>query len=56
MQLEEQLHQSNADIKGLLSQLAQEKDLDECVRAGNYAGGVIIQSSGTQLPEQCEYK
>jgi len=46
----------DAFVGGFLSQLAQEKDLDECVRAGNYAGGVIIQSSGTQLPEQCEYK
>ena len=45
----------DAFVGGFLSQLAAGKDLDECVRAGNYAGGVIIQSSGTQLPEKCGF-
>ena len=45
----------DAFVGGFLSQLVAGKDLDECVRAGNYAGGVIIQSSGTQLPDTCEF-
>jgi adenosine kinase len=45
----------DAFVGGFLSQLAAGKSLDECVRAGNYAGGVIIQSSGTQLPEKCGF-
>jgi adenosine kinase len=45
----------DAFVGGFLSQLVNGKDLDECVRAGNYAGGVIVQSSGTQLPSTCEF-
>ena len=45
----------DAFVGGFLSQLVTGKDLDECVRAGNYAGGVIVQSSGTQLPNACEF-
>lgn len=38
---------------GFISQLAQEKPIDECIRCGHYAANYMIQQSGvtmTQLP------
>lgn len=38
---------------GFLSQLAQGKPMDECIRCGHYAANYMIQQSGvtmTQLP------
>ncbi|KAI8102689.1 hypothetical protein M9434_005487 [Picochlorum sp. BPE23] len=42
----------DAFVGGFLSQLATGKGIDECIRAGNYAGGVIVQRSGCTLPEK----
>jgi adenosine kinase len=39
----------DAFVGGFLSQLAQDKHVFECVRAGHYAAGRIIQVSGTKL-------
>ena len=44
----------DAFVGGFLSQLAAGKSIDECVRAGNFAGGTIVQQSGTQLPPKPE--
>ncbi|KAL2554355.1 Adenosine kinase 2 [Forsythia ovata] len=41
---------------GFLSQLVQEKPIEECVRAGNYAANVIIQRSGCTYPEKPDFK
>lgn len=46
----------DAFVGGFLSQLVQEKPIEECVQAGHWAAREIIQTSGTQLPETCEYK
>lgn len=42
----------DAFVGGFLSQLATGKNIDECIRAGNYAGGMMVQCSGTQMPEK----
>lgn len=42
----------DAFVGGFLSQLVQDKPIEECPRAARE----IIQTSGTQLPESCEYK
>ena len=39
----------DAFVGGFLSQLALGKSVFDCVRAGHYAAGTIIQVSGTQL-------
>merc|ERR1711871_870242 len=40
----------DAFVGGFLSQLVEERSLDECVRAGHYAAGVIVQRSGCTYP------
>ena len=40
----------DAFVGGFLSQLVAGKSVDECVRAGSYAGGVIVQQSGCTFP------
>jgi adenosine kinase len=40
----------DAFVGGFLSQLVLGKDVAECVRAGNYAAGTIIQSNGCTFP------
>jgi len=45
----------DAFVGGFLSQLANGKDLDACVKAGNFASKFIIQTSGTQFETACEY-
>lgn len=40
----------DAFVGGFLSQLVCGKDVDECVRAGNYAANTIIQRSGCTFP------
>ncbi|KAB2031571.1 hypothetical protein ES319_D05G313000v1 [Gossypium barbadense] len=42
----------DAFVGGFLSQLVQEKPIEECVRAGCYAANVIIQRSGCTYPEK----
>ncbi|KAK1260419.1 Adenosine kinase 2 [Acorus gramineus] len=46
----------DAFVGGFLSQLVQEKSIDECVRAGCYAANVIIQRSGCTYPEKPDFK
>ena len=46
----------DAFVGGFLSQLVQDKPIEECVDAGHFAARFIIQTSGTQLPETCDYK
>lgn len=45
----------DAFVGGFLSQLIQEKDLSECVRAGHFASRVIIQRSGCTFPKECNF-
>lgn len=45
----------DAFVGGFLSQLIQEKDLGECVRAGHFASRVIIQRSGCTFPKECTF-
>ncbi|KAK1290970.1 Adenosine kinase 2 [Acorus calamus] len=45
----------DAFVGGFLSQLVQEKSIDECVRAGCYAANVIIQRSGCTYPEKPDF-
>jgi len=40
----------DAFVGGFISQLVQGKPIDTCVAAGHYAAGVVIQVSGTVLP------
>ncbi|KAM0949869.1 putative adenosine kinase [Dioscorea sansibarensis] len=46
----------DAFVGGFLSQLVQEKNIDECVRAGCYAANVVIQRSGCTYPEKPDFK
>jgi len=46
----------DAFVGGFLSQLVQDKPIDDCVKAGHYAAKFIIQVSGTQLNSKCEYE
>lgn len=45
----------DAFVGGFLSQLVQEKPIEECVRAGCYTSHVIIQRSGCTYPEKPEF-
>jgi adenosine kinase len=42
----------DAFVGGFLSQLVAGKDVAECVRAGHYAGGVIVQRGGCTFPDK----
>ena len=46
----------DAFVGGFLSQLVQEKPIEDCVRAGTYAANVIIQRSGCTYPEKPDFK
>lgn len=46
----------DAFVGGFLSQLVQDKTIEECIDAGHWAARFIIQTSGTQLPATCDYK
>ncbi|RZR81723.1 hypothetical protein BHM03_00008017 [Ensete ventricosum] len=46
----------DAFVGGFLSQLVQEKSIEDCVRAGCYAANVIIQRSGCTYPEKPDFK
>ncbi|KAF3322256.1 Adenosine kinase 2 [Carex littledalei] len=45
----------DAFVGGFLSQLVQEKSIEECVRAACYAANVIIQHSGCTYPEKPDF-
>jgi len=45
----------DAFVGGFIAQLALDKNLDECVRAGHYCSSVIIQRSGCTFPKECEF-
>jgi len=45
----------DAFVGGFLSQLAQDKPLSECVRAGHFASRTIIQRSGCTFPKECTF-
>jgi len=45
----------DAFVGGFLSQLVNGKDLDACLKAGNFASRFIIQTSGTQFEKECGY-
>ena len=42
----------DAFVGGFLSQLVQEKPIEDCVKAGCYAANVVIQRSGCTYPEK----
>jgi len=46
----------DAFVGGFLSQLLQEKSMEECVKAGHWAARYIIQQSGTQFGKACDYQ
>jgi len=46
----------DAFVGGFLSQLVQEKPIEECVDAGHWAAKYIIQQSGTTISKDCDYK
>ncbi|XP_008366671.2 adenosine kinase 2 isoform X1 [Malus domestica] len=45
----------DAFVGGFLSQLVQEKAIEDCVKAGNYAANVVIQRSGCTYPEKPDF-
>ncbi|KAL6133411.1 hypothetical protein ACLB2K_065646 [Fragaria x ananassa] len=45
----------DAFVGGFLSQLVQEKPIEDCVKAGCYAANVIIQRSGCTCPEKPDF-
>jgi len=46
----------DAFVAGFLSQLVNEKSIEDCVEAGHFAAGVIIQHNGCTFPETCHFK
>lgn len=45
----------DAFVGGFLSQLVQQKPLEDCVRAGHFAARTIIQRSGCTFPKECSF-
>uniref|UniRef100_A0A673H2T8 Adenosine kinase n=1 Tax=Sinocyclocheilus rhinocerous TaxID=307959 RepID=A0A673H2T8_9TELE len=45
----------DAFVGGFLSELVQEKPLEECIRAGHYAANVIIRRVGCTFPEKPDF-
>lgn len=45
----------DAFVGGFLSQLVQEKPVEDCVRTGCYAANVVIQRSGCTYPPKPEF-
>ncbi|XP_018621776.1 adenosine kinase isoform X4 [Scleropages formosus] len=41
--------------KGFLSQLVQERSLEQCIRAGHYAANVVIRRAGCTFPEKPDF-
>lgn len=46
----------DAFVGGYLSQLIQGKDIEECIKCGNFAASTIIQHHGCSFPRECTYK
>ncbi|KTG33810.1 hypothetical protein cypCar_00036931 [Cyprinus carpio] len=46
----------DAFVGGFLSELVQEKPLEECIRAGHYAANVIIRRVGCTFPEKPDFQ
>jgi len=46
----------DAFVGGFLAQLAAGKPIEECVRCGHWAGGVIIRRSGCSYPATADFK
>jgi adenosine kinase len=46
----------DAFVAGFLSQLLLGKDLVDCVNAGHWSAGVIIQHVGCTFPEECTFR
>ena len=46
----------DAFVGGFLAQLVQGKELQECVRCGNWAAHVIIQRSGCTFPQTPDFQ
>lgn len=45
----------DAFVGGFLSELVQEKALEQCVKAGHYAANVVIQRAGCTFPEKPDF-
>jgi adenosine kinase len=45
----------DAFVGGFLSQLVQNKPIEDCIQAGHWAARYIIQTSGTTLSAECDY-
>uniref|UniRef100_A0A667ZWS2 Adenosine kinase n=1 Tax=Myripristis murdjan TaxID=586833 RepID=A0A667ZWS2_9TELE len=45
----------DAFVGGFLSELVQERSLEECIRAGHYAANVIIRRVGCTFPEKPDF-
>ncbi|XP_062851632.1 adenosine kinase isoform X2 [Trichomycterus rosablanca] len=45
----------DAFVGGFLSELVQERSLEQCIRAGHYAANVIIRRSGCTFPEKPDF-
>ncbi|XP_034165095.2 LOW QUALITY PROTEIN: adenosine kinase b [Pangasianodon hypophthalmus] len=45
----------DAFVGGFLSELVQEKSLEQCIHAGHYAANVIIRRSGCTFPEKPDF-
>ena len=43
-------------VGGFLSRLKLGQDISECVRAGHYCAGVVIQRSGCTFPNHPDYQ
>uniref|UniRef100_A0A8C9VAI0 Adenosine kinase n=1 Tax=Scleropages formosus TaxID=113540 RepID=A0A8C9VAI0_SCLFO len=45
----------DAFVGGFLSQLVQERSLEQCIRAGHYAANVVIRRAGCTFPEKPDF-
>uniref|UniRef100_A0A6Q2ZKY7 Adenosine kinase n=1 Tax=Esox lucius TaxID=8010 RepID=A0A6Q2ZKY7_ESOLU len=45
----------DAFVGGFLSELVQDKDLEDCVKAGHYAANVIIRQAGCTFPDKPDF-
>ncbi|XP_071010033.1 adenosine kinase-like isoform X1 [Oncorhynchus clarkii lewisi] len=45
----------DAFVGGFLSELVQDKELEQCVKAGHYAANVIIRRAGCTFPEKPDF-
>ncbi|XP_023658814.1 adenosine kinase-like isoform X2 [Paramormyrops kingsleyae] len=45
----------DAFVGGFLSQIVQERPLEDCIRAGHYAANVVIRRAGCTVPEKPDF-